>query len=163
MSINSMTTEELNGLALRGIDLTTDEQSKDQDNQRTGSNALAVLIKYIPTEIITLYIAAVAALETSQMRSEIFYWFFVTFTPICYWLVFIGKCRENRMKVLPKLSLWPWWGMFASTVAFGVWALALPSAPYVDREATALAGLGALFISTLLSLLEPIVRDFLPA
>ena len=54
--------------------------------------------------------------------------------------------------------------MFSSTIAFAIWALALPNAPYIkgfsNRET--LAGLGALFISTLLNLIEPIVKEFLP-
>ena len=163
MSINTMTTEGVKSLAQHVPGSAKDEVLKEQDNQRSVANTLAVLIKYIPTEVITLYIAAIATLETSQMRPEAFYWFFVMFTPLCYWLVFVGKCRENRIKVRATLSLWPWWGMIASTFAFSVWALALPNAPYVNSETTALAGLGALFISMLLSLLEPIVRDFLPA
>jgi hypothetical protein len=51
----------------------------------------------------------------------------------------------------------PWWKLLASTIAFLVWALAVPTSPYLSGQAGgAVAALAALFISTFLSLFEPI-------
>lgn len=154
MSLNSLTNEEHERLRQEyGL-------QKSPDDQRV-SNNFSAIIKYIPTEVVTLYIATIAT-RSLPMSQELLYWSFVIFTPICHWLVFMGKCGEIRRRILRTLPRWPWWGMFASTAAFAVWALALPNAPYVSQGTEAITGLGALFISTLLSLLEPIAREFSP-
>ena len=51
----------------------------------------------------------------------------------------------------------PWWKLVASTIAFSVWALAVPNTPYLNSQSGKIvAAFGALFVSTLLTLLEPI-------
>jgi hypothetical protein len=46
--------------------------------------------------------------------------------------------------------------MCAATVAFIVWALAVPGNPYLSGAASAIAGLGAMLTSSLLQLMTPI-------
>jgi len=123
-----------------------------------GSNALDGLVKYIPTESITLYVAATAALSslTATFRwltPYRLYWGFVVLTPILFLLIYVGKRRSQKLPVLPeKIKQWPWWKSIASTIAFMVWALAIP--PLVSTDAGKIvAAFGALLVSTLLSLL----------
>lgn len=128
----------------------------------TLTNALSMLVKYIPTESVTLYVAALsaaAALKSvwSWMTEFHIYWFFALFTPVLFVLIFLGKRRASSLPTFPPAGEWPWWKIFACSVAFVVWALAVPGNPYIkDPAASAAIGFLALFISTVLSVLEPL-------
>jgi hypothetical protein len=132
--------------------------------QKTSSaNALDGLVKYIPTESITLYVAATAAMPSflatfPALTPGRLYWGFVTLTPILFLLIYIGKRRSQKLSFLPdRMASWPWWKLIASTVAFMVWALAVP--PLVSTDAgKVVAAFGALLVSTLLSLVGGVVE-----
>lgn len=181
MSINSLTDVEVRKRPRRGnaarreaslsgmAGIPEDENAGDigegeQDDQNARvSNALSTLIKYIPTESITLYVAAlsaVPALKTlSQQRINEYgvFWFFGIFTPILFALILLGKRRAAGVKPRAVLKDWPWWKNIAATIAFFVWALAVPGNPFVKGEAAgAVVGFFAIFISTILSILEQI-------
>jgi hypothetical protein len=83
------------------------------------------------------------------------YWFYVALTPVFFLLVYISGVRAAS-KPVPGVNQWPWWKLVASTIAFAVWALAVPGSPYITPATGALAGLAALFVSSILTLLEPI-------
>jgi len=124
----------------------------------TPSSALDGLVKYIPTESVTLYVAAVAAMSSltatfPSLTPSRLYWGFVVFTPILFLLIYIGKRRGQNLRFLPKpVSKWPWWKLFAATVAFIFWALAIP--PLVETNAgKVVAAFGALLVSTILTVL----------
>ena len=125
------------------------------------NNALSALIKYIPTEIVTLYVATLSAapvlktIDDTKNYPEVIYWLYIVLTPLLFLLIYISGLRTVGT-ALPPVLQWPWWKAIASTVAFAVWALAVPGNAYIKPEAGALAGLAALFVSTLLTLLEPI-------
>lgn len=126
------------------------------------NNALSMLVKYIPTESVTLYVAALSAVTALKslwtwITALHIYWFFGLFTPILFALIFLGKRRAAGLPTFPPLGEWPWWKTFAATVAFLVWALAVPGNPYINGETGgAVAGFLAIFISTVLSVLEPL-------
>jgi hypothetical protein len=128
-----------------------------------GSNALDGLVKYIPTESITLYVAATAAMSSLAATFPLLtpyrlYWVFVVLTPILFFLIYIGKRRSQNLPPLPRgVAMWPWWKLIASTIAFMVWALAIP--PLVATDAgKVVAAFGALLVSTLLSLVGGVVE-----
>jgi hypothetical protein len=127
-----------------------------------GSTALDNLIKYIPTEAVTLYLATVsfiASLEAKlkQAITPLVFWLFVALTPLLFLLIYIGKRRSAGLKALPDVKDFPWWKLIASIIAFSVWALAVPGGPYLSGTmAGALAAFLALFVSTFLSVLEPV-------
>ena len=126
------------------------------------SNAFDSLANYIPTEAVTLYVAASSAMsalkETFAWVTEgRVYWLFVGLTPILFLIIFCGKRREANLSLLPPIARWPWWKLVASTVAFAVWALAIPTTPYLQGTAGgAVAAFGAVLVSTFLTLLRPI-------
>jgi hypothetical protein len=139
------------------------------------SNALDGLVKYIPTESITLYVAATSALlsvkpvlppgtapasgmETALVTPNGLYIGFAILTPILFMLIYMGKRRSQKLSILPeKKTEWPWWKLFASTVAFLVWALAVP--PLLESQAGKVAAaFGALLVSTLLNLIGGVVE-----
>lgn len=133
----------------------------DENNMVTGS--LNLLVKYIPTEVITLYVATLSAAPALQdvfpsMQTRDIYWAFTIVTPLLLLLVYINKRVTSGLTPLPSDRRdWPWWKLIAATLAFMVWALAVPGNPYVSGETAAvIAALGAVFISMILNLLEPI-------
>jgi hypothetical protein len=116
------------------------------------------LVGYIPTEIVTLYVAALSAqtaLHTAAINAVTILWFFVGLTPVLLLLIYLSKVAASGGP-LPGPRLWPWWKMAAATIAFFVWALAVPGNPYLREPASAVAGLGAMIASTLLSVVSPI-------
>ena len=127
------------------------------------SNALDGLVKYIPTETITLYIAATAALSSLQaafpsLTPGLLYWGFVVLTPLLFLLIYLGKRRSQNLPLLPQtVAEWPWWKLIASTIAFMVWALAVP--PLVSTNAgKVVAAFGAILVSTMLTLVGGVVE-----
>jgi hypothetical protein len=124
------------------------------------TSALNALVGYIPTEVITLYVAALSA--ESALHSTFGFidaaailWFFVALTPLLLLLIYVSKVAATGDK-LPGPAIWPWWKMCAATIAFFVWALAVPGNPYLKDMTAAVSGLGAMLVSTLLSVMTPI-------
>jgi hypothetical protein len=127
-----------------------------------GSNALDSLARYIPTEVITLYVAACSAMTALKDKVPgnapyYVYWGFVGLTPLLFLIILVGKRRSAGLPALPSLGKWPWWKLVASLTAFGIWALAVPGTPYLRGEVGGVvAAFLALFVSTFLTLLEPV-------
>lgn len=134
--------------------------SPPKPNTRT-SAALEALVRYIPTESITLYVAAMSALGALQETFPTFtalgiYLFFVILTPLLFLLIYGGKRIADKLPPFPSLSHFPWWKTIAATIAFSVWALAIPGAPFfTGAGGGAIAGFLAVFISVFLTLFEP--------
>jgi hypothetical protein len=169
-----MTNDELKRQAdYRRVPGNTDSNSNKPSRQVAGGfsaqdNQVAItlnaLVKYIPTEVVTLYVAAAStaqslksAISMPVIDGRLLYWGFTVLTPILLVLMYASKRATDGLPALPKARELPWWKMTAATVAFAVWALAVPGNPYVSGDgAPIVAGFGAIIISTLLSLLEPI-------
>jgi hypothetical protein len=173
MSLNSLTNDELRRRSdFRQITVTKDlvpnaamsnrvaTEVALQDNAVAGT--LNALTKYIPTEIVTLYVAASSATPAITASVPVFdstvnYWGCVLITPIILLLVYASKRASTGLRPIPNVKELPWWKMSAATIAFLVWGLAVPGNPYISGESGAvIAGFGAVLISTVLSLLEPI-------
>lgn len=120
------------------------------------------LARYIPTEVLTLYIATASAMDAlktqfSSISAEASYWFFLLLTPCVFMLALLGQRKRAGLHVIPAISDVPFWRLIASTIAFAVWALAVPSTPYLTGiTGGAVAALLATFISVFLSMLEPV-------
>jgi hypothetical protein len=90
--------------------------------------------------------------------ARMIYWAFFLVTPGLFVFVYASKRATDGLQALPSPKEWPWWELFACTLAYAVWGLAVPGNPYVDSALVgAVAAFGAVFISTLLTLAEPIV------
>ena len=75
----------------------------------SASSALDGLVKYIPTESITLYVAATAAMSSCTatfpyLTTSRLYWGFVVLTPILFLLIYVGKRRSQKLRPLPEYS-----------------------------------------------------------
>jgi hypothetical protein len=138
-----------------------------------GTNtALQTLTTYIPTEVLTLYVAAVAALgsdgqdHVGAFRPWLPFLTFLVATPIVVWVAFATKLRNASRSLPASPRTWPIWEMFAATVAFGVWAFALPDTPFARFErfySPGLAGFMVLVVSGALGTLAPLMQRRLPS
>ena len=125
--------------------------------------ALDVVMSYVPTEILTLYVAVMAVVQAENQVSLAewnTFWFFLAATPLVVWLVFAGKLRGAGRALPVAPTKWPWWEIFAATTAFVAWALALPKSPFsvCSWYVGGLAGIVVLVTSTVLGLLSAIFR-----
>ena len=142
---------------------TTDCASRDQQPPNGKGNietALNVLFGYIPTEIITLYVAVLAAVgvEGKVTQTEwTSFWIFILATPVVVWLVYGAKVKNANLPLPLSFGEWPVWEMFAATVSFSAWAFALPQSPFTDFTwySSGLSGVVILITSAVLGLLAP--------
>lgn len=131
------------------------------------NTALHVLFGYIPTEILTLYVAVVAAVNPkgSATSSAIpaawpVFWAFLVSTPVVVWVVYAAKVRSGGKPLSFHL---PGWEMVAATIAFAAWAFALPKSPFSDFGwQSAAAPIVVLVTSTVLGLLAPLFQSAKP-
>lgn len=99
--------------------------------------ALRNLTTYIPTEILALYVAILAAVNPPKGAavsnpSWIAFWCFLVATPIVIWLVYITKARTAGKPIPWAISKWPLWEMAAGTIAYVAWAFSLPASPFAS-------------------------------
>jgi hypothetical protein len=159
-------------------------QPADGATTTNGVNtALQVLFGYIPTEVLTLYVAVIAAIHptsaagssgtsgavagaqvaqgTKVMPSDwITFWIFLGSTPIIFWVVYAAKVKSGQKPIPVAFSTWPLWEMFAATLAYFAWAFSLPSTPFREETwySAGLAGVAVLIASTVLGLLAPLFQ-----
>jgi hypothetical protein len=126
------------------------------------ADTLDNLTRFIPTESVTLYVAAIGIATAAGMdnlplvlQPTFLYWLCAVLTPVIFVILLVRARALNKQALLP--DKWPIWKIVAATIAFLVWALAVPGSPYLDfTGGPAVAAVGALFVSTFLSLLDPI-------
>ena len=131
--------------------------------QTSISTALKVIATYIPTEVLTLYVAVIAAIRTPGQIDRglsIAFYSFLIITPVVVWLVYAAKCKGGGKPLPLAPRTWPMWEMFAAAVAYAAWAFALSDNPFSISTwySSALAGVVVLIVSTLLGLLAPIFQ-----
>lgn len=154
------------------------------ETDSTLSGALKAVATYIPTEVIALYIAALAAVRSgivpkpaeadaaerladraatlsipsgAEVRTVIV---FAIVTPLVVWLVYAGKAKTAGKKLPVSPRKWCLWEMFAGTAAFIAWSFALPASPFARFSWYNLtwATFVVLAVSTGLGLVAPVVQ-----
>jgi len=140
-------------------------KGEEPNPQNVIASALGAVTTYIPTEVLTLYLAVVAA-NQSLMEGQRQHFFselgifvvFLVLTPILVWLIYAGKVVSANDPVPLRPRRWPKWEMFAATIAYAAWAFAIPANQFdaYSWYLPAIAGVAVLGVSTLLGLLAPI-------
>jgi hypothetical protein len=126
--------------------------------------ALNVLFGYIPTEVLTLYVAVLAVLAKPNPTGKVIttpwsaFWFFLIITPIVVWLVYAAKIKALQKPLPVKVGMWPVWEMSAATVAYWAWAQALPNSPFTELYSQGLSCVIVLVTSAALGLLAPLFQ-----
>lgn len=138
----------------------------------SGPNAaLQTLTTYIPTEVLTLYVRALAAIGTTKdaVGNEAARWIpfycFLGATPIAVWIAFATKLKVSGKSIPATPTKWPVWEMAAATSAFSAWAFALPNTPFdhFGWYSAGLAGFLVPIVSWGLGVLAPLMQRPLPA
>lgn len=119
-----------------------------------------VLFGYIPTEVLTLYVAVLAAVQQEGHVTPtdwLAFWIFLFATPLIVWLVYGAKLKTLQKPLPLNFGAWPVWEMFAATGAYAAWAFALPNSPFTEFSwySSGLSALAVLVVSTLLGLVAP--------
>jgi len=124
------------------------------------------LTQFIPTEMVTIFLAAVSAWRTlatepwlSWMRPHWLVLIFAVLTPAVLLLAsYATFAEERRRRNLPeaRFSL-PRFEMIAATAAFTVWAFAVPGLYTGNEVVQILAAFAALILSWMLSQVRRIV------
>lgn len=123
------------------------------------NSGMHVLFGYIPTEVLTLYVAVLGAIQkpsTGVASAEwAAFWIFFAFTPVVVWMVNGIKVKAAQKALPLAFRTWPLWEMFAATFAYSVWTLALPGTPFAEFTwySSSVAGIVVLVASTALGLL----------
>jgi len=157
------------------------EASGAKPNTETSATAtLMSIATYIPTEVIGLYLAALAAVRsgidperasadisdnagTLNLPSNgeaVVAAVFTLMTPLIVWLVYAAKVRAGGGGPPTAPRLWPKWEMFAATIGFITWSFSLPDSPYA-RFAwynVAWATFAVLAVTTALGLIGPVFQ-----
>lgn len=161
MSISSMTNVALLRRSGRNVATyrTLEDAAGAEVPQTDATAAVKAIASYIPTEILTVYVAVLAVLQNgsnlpSGAGRGTFYTFLIL-TPIVVWLVYLAKALSAKKPITPPL-----WEMFAALIAFAAWAFALPANPFQQEPwySAAIAGIVVLLVNTALGLLAPIVN-----
>jgi hypothetical protein len=160
---------------------TPPDKAPPEHQEASGTNtALNVLFGYIPTEVVTLYVAfqtalqpakppaapagttsaAAAAVTASPTAMWITFWCFFAATPFVVWVVFASKLKDAGKPLPAGYDTWPVWEMTAALLSYCAWAFALPGSPFGEFPwySSALAGLAVVLASTVLGLLAPLFQ-----
>lgn len=159
-------------IAKASFTVPTDATKGTASNQSSSiDTALNVISGYIPTEVLTLYVAVAAAIQPSTSTTEphpvtsaqwLAFWLFLVATPTVVWVVYAGKVKAMQKPLPMQLGAWPLWEMIAASIAYFAWALALPSTPFKQYEghgySQAVAAVVVLVASVGLGLLAPLFQ-----
>lgn len=167
MSIYNLIREHLADSTLARPRYTAYSAAETETPKRTQSrsdrrSALSALARYIPAETITIYIAGlsvepIVSPDLPFFDSALVYWICLALTPLLVVLVFYS---EKRSLVLSAPISWPYWPLFSATIAFAIWGLAVPGAPFINAEGVkALTGFAALLVSVVLDAFSRIVGN----
>ncbi|HZZ82605.1 MAG TPA: hypothetical protein VFE62_29170 [Gemmataceae bacterium] len=148
------------------------------------AEALNRLVEYLPIETVAVFWLAVPAAALLAGEAEIakvqavgvavgptavdhpsVYDWIVFFsvlaaTPILLLLQFLSQVQRDVNGKLPGWRNWPWWRMLASTLAFGLWAMAVPGNPFLTSPGRlmavwAIAAVGTAILGYLDKILRP--------
>ena len=130
-------------------------------------SALEQLTQYIPTETVTLFIAAVSA-RAALHEQGVWTWLgpwkliaiFTVITPAMLWLAALTTfIEEKRSQKLPDEATFstPFFDMIAATLAFFIWSLAVPGLFEGIAALQIVAGFAAVAASWFLSRIAVIV------
>ncbi len=145
----------------------------ESDNAFTA--AMKAVTTYIPTDVLTLYVAGSAIFLTADAAQTVNYdkawWIFaggVIATPLVNSLVFMAKLRSVGIAIPRQIRYWPVWESIAATIAFVFWAAALPATPFSEFSwydaafAGFLLGVVSLFLGLISSIILPTATKPVP-
>lgn len=147
--------------------------SSESDNAFTA--AMKAVTTYIPTDVLTLYVAGSAIFLTTDAgqapdfdKAWLIFAGGVIATPVVNALVFMAKVRSAGVAIPRQLKAWPIWESVAATIAFVFWAAALPATPFSEFSwydaafAGFLLGVVSLFLGLISAIILPTATKSVP-
>jgi hypothetical protein len=145
----------------------------------TLASAVKLLTTYIPTDVLSLYIAGYGVALAIQAEWERTrpndggpllsfewwnFWLFLVLTPVITWVVFATKLKADGKSLPLAFRCWPLWEMIAGAIAYTAWTIAIPESPFDGYfwHIDAATGFVAVFISFMLGLFAPLFQRQLP-
>ncbi|HET9050301.1 MAG TPA: hypothetical protein VFO60_01280 [Candidatus Dormibacteraeota bacterium] len=131
--------------------------------------ALEVLIRFIPVGVTSAYVAAAAPIGEDQYRAHLYLLlFFAALTGVTAWVGFAVRLRRRVLvpvgTLLGKLRIWPKWQIFAGTLAFVSWGVAIHPAAMqaiapglAAQVARTAAAIGVVIVGFMLSTFDELV------
>ncbi len=122
-------------------------------------DALSAIAKYIPVEIVTLFLFGLSVVphiknDAPWFNTRTIFWGLVLLTPVVFWLLFAAKFRAQEQGKWPAAGDMPWFALGAATIGFAIWANALPNTGLWGAGMTTLFAALALGVSTVLDLID---------
>jgi hypothetical protein len=120
------------------LDQERSSQRRAATRSTSVSDAANAIVAYIPTEIVTAYVAAVAAINVPNSTAEggqwVLMWSVLALTPLAVWVTYGLKVRAvgGGLPIAPRL--WPWPEIVLASVAFMLWAFSLPRTPFEGQS-----------------------------
>jgi hypothetical protein len=130
------------------------------------NTALQTLTTYIPTEVLTLYVSAIAAVGPLTINGLpvgrwLPFWCFFVATPLIVWIAFATKLKAAGKQLPASPAKWPVWEMIAAMIAYFAWTFALPNTPFAqfkDWYSSGLAAFLVLVVSAGLGMIAPLMQ-----
>lgn len=110
------------------------EPRAPKESPNAVSEAARTIVAYIPTEIVTLYVAAGAAVDVPNSPPAggqwLLFWVTLLMTPALVWTGFALASKNAGHSLPAKPQKWPVPEMIIAAVAFVLWAFTLPKSPF---------------------------------
>lgn len=133
--------------------------------------AMKTIVAYIPTEIVTIYVAVLAAAPPAPpgKPEELLAWqlwafgIFLFTTPVAVWVLYAVKTKAGGSPLPKSPGEWPIWEMAAATICYVAWAGAMPQSPLQSLGyGQALASVVMLVVTTAVGMVAPLFQKTLP-
>lgn len=153
------------GEGLNSLDEVASATGTPPGSATSATSALSAIAAYIPTEVVTVYVAVLATIGVTQPQGSgpaytpvAVYATFLVLTPVVVWGLYASRAVSAGKRIPRSLRSWPKWEMVAATLAFAAWGAAMPSSPLgiIPGFMPALAGVVALVLSLLIGVFSPI-------
>jgi hypothetical protein len=125
MSLSSMLDSTAGGIAVQA--------AAGSQPATTATNSLEQVTRYIPTEVVTFYVALIGAMQQANAglcARWIAFGITLALIPVGVWCILAAKLRARGSPLPFAPSSWPLWKTLAALAAFTVWAFALPAGPF---------------------------------
>ncbi len=126
------------------------------------------IVTYIPTEIVTVYVAATAAIHAAGSKPGTGQWVLLAvllvLTPTTTWALFAAKIHGLGESMPAAPRNWPWLHMIIASIAFLLWSFTLPNTPFEELRwyTPGLAAVVLLVGTMVLGLAAPFFRPSTP-
>ncbi len=137
-----------------------------EEGRATPSRRAEKIVTYIPTEVVLVYVAAVAAIRNPGEAPAGGQWALLVtvlvLTPVITWAVFAMKVVARGRPTPWSPRAWPWPELLIATLGFLLWAFAIPNTPFetLDWYRPGLAAVALLVGTLMLGLIAPLMRQW---